>query len=150
MYDKIMNFMKQYFPAYSDYGQTEDTHRVMDKFYAPDIIFDDGFVSSRDQWYKLCLSHPGVQDKITLEHLFIDEKQRQAGALITTQAIDRKTGDVLVELKMNSLYTLKTDRNGDMQIARIQVFTESDAQKVARLFQIYATGSKNPINTGES
>jgi hypothetical protein len=109
----------------------------MDGFYAPDIIFDDGVITSRTQWYKACLSHPGVQDKITLEHLFVDEKQQEAGALVTTQAIEKATGNVLVEIKMNVLYSLKKDIDGKMSICRIRVFTESNPAKCAKLMQVY-------------
>ena len=144
VYQDIMRFMESYFPAYSESGQIAETHHVMDKFYASDIIFDDGVVTSRDQWYKMCLSHPAVQDKITLEHLWVDEKQKEAGAVCKTQAIDRKTGEVLVELKMNVLYSLKIDDKKDIKIARVRVFLESNPQKASKLFQIYAMGSKGP------
>ena len=142
IYSDIVRFMEEYFPAYSQYAQLSETQHLMDKFYAPDIIFDDGVVTSRDQWYKMCLSHPAVQDKITLLHLWVDEKQKEAGAVCKTQAIDRKTGEVLVELKMNVLYSLKIDDKKDMKIARVQVFLESNPQKAAKLFQTYAMGSK--------
>jgi hypothetical protein len=140
LYDDIINYIKEYFPAYSEYGQSPETYRVMDKFYAPDVCFDDGMVTSREQWYKMCLSHPAVQDKITLEHLFVDEKQIEVGALLKTQAIERKTGKVLLELKMNVLYVLKIDDNKDFKIAKVKVFCESDAEKIAGLFQVYKTG----------
>ena len=142
IYNEIVSFMKEYFPTYSQYGQVPETYHAMDKFYAPDIIFDDGVVTSREQWYKMCLSHPAIQDKIALEHLWVDEKQKEAGALCKTQAIDRKTGEVLLELKMNVLYSLKIDDKQDMKIARVRVFLESNPQKASKLFQIYAMGSQ--------
>jgi hypothetical protein len=137
MYDDIVRFMKEYFPAYSEKGQVAETHHVMDKFYAPDITFDEGIITSREQWYKACLSHPAIQDKITLEHLFVDEKQKEAGALVKTQAIERASGKVLLEIKMNVLYSLKIDKNGDIKITNIKVFLESNPQKAARLMQVY-------------
>jgi hypothetical protein len=136
-YDEIVGFMKEYFPAYSEKAQIAETQHVMDRFYAPDIIFDDGVITSRDQWYKACLSHPAVQDKITLEHLFVDEKQQEAGAIVKTQAIERATGTVLVELKMNVLYSLKVGENKDIKISHIKVFLESNPQKGAKLMQTY-------------
>jgi hypothetical protein len=136
-YDEIVRFMTDYFPAYSEKGQIEETQHVMDKFYAPDIAFDDGVITSREQWYKACLSHPAIQDKITLEHLFVDEKQQEAGALVKTQAIERATGNVLVEIKMNVLYSLKEDKNKDIKITHVKVFLESNPQKGAKLMQTY-------------
>ena len=143
LYKDIVHFMEEYFPAYSEKGQIEETHHVMDKFYAPDLVFDDGVVTSRDQWYKSCLAHPAIQDKITLEHLWVDEQQKEVGALCKTQAIDRKSGEVLLELKMNVLYSLKIDDKKDIKIARVRVFLESNPQKAAKLFQLYAMGSQS-------
>lgn len=136
-YDEITGFMTEYFPAYSEKGQIAETQHIMDRFYAPDIIFDDGVITSREQWYKACLSHPAVQDKITLEHLFVDEKQQEAGALVKTQAIERATGKVLVEIKMNVLYSLKADLNGNIKITHIRVFLESNPEKGALLMRTY-------------
>jgi hypothetical protein len=129
--------MEEYFPAYSEKGQIAETQHVMDRFYDPDIAFDDGVITSRAQWYAACLSHPAVQDKITLEHLIIDEKQLEAGALVKTQAVERATGTVLVEIKMNVLYLLKEEPNKDIKITRIRVFLESDPLKGAKLMQTY-------------
>jgi len=137
IYDDIIKFMKEYFQAYSEKGQVKETQHVMDKFYAPDLAFDDGVITSREQWYKACLSHPAIQDKITLEHLFVDEKQKEAGALVKTQAIERASGKVLLEIKMNVLYSLKVDKNKDIKITSVKVFLESNPQKAARLMQVY-------------
>jgi hypothetical protein len=132
--------MEQYFPSYSEYGQVAETHRIMDKFYSPDLCFDDGVVTSREQWYEACLKHPAIQDKLTLEHLFIDERQKEVGALLKTQAIERASGNVLLELKMNVLYNLKIDQNKDIKITKVRVFLESDPRKVAKLSQLYRIG----------
>jgi hypothetical protein len=146
MYDDIVRFMKEYFLAYSEKGQVKETQQVMDKFYAPDLVFDDGAMTSREQWYKACLAHPAIQDKLTLEHVFVDEKQKEAGALVKTQAIDRASGKVLLEMKLYTLYNLKVDRNKEMKIARVKVFLESDPQKAAKLVQLYAIGSPRTKN----
>jgi hypothetical protein len=138
LYDKIAVFMQEYFPAYSQYGQISETHRMMDKFYAPDLFFDDGVVTNREQWYQRCLLHPAIQDKLNVEHLLIDERQLEAGALLKTQAIDRVSGKVMLELRMNVLYNLKQDQNGDLKIAKVKVFLESDPAKAAKLAQLYA------------
>lgn len=142
LYNNIVRFMEEYFTAYSEYGQVAETIRIMDKFYAPDLCFDEGVVTSREQWYERCLAHPIVQDKLTLEHLFVDEKQKEVGALLRTQAIVRATGEVLVELKMNVLYNLKIDQNKDIKITKVKVFPESDPVKVTKLFQAYAMDGK--------
>ena len=141
LYGDIIHFMEEYFPAYSQYCQILETQYLMDKFYAPELSFDDGVVTNRKQWYERCLAHPAVQDKLTLEHLFVDEKQKEVGALLKTQAIDRTTGKVLLELKMNVLYNLEINHNKDIKIKRVRVFLESDPHKMEKLIQIYAIGS---------
>jgi len=135
-YDKIARFMNEYVKAYSEYGQVAETHNVMDKFYAPELSFDD-MVTSREQWYKTCLNHTDIQDKLTLEHLFIDEKQNEVGALLTAQAIKQSTGKVLLTIKMNTLYNLKTDEYGNLKITKARVYLETHPQKVAELCRIY-------------
>ena len=138
IYGDIVRFMEEYFPAYSQYAQLYETQYFMDKFYAPELSFDDGVVNSREEWYGRCLAHPAIQDKLTVEHLFVDEKQKEVGALLKTQAVDRATGDVLLELRMNVLYNLKIDDDRDIKIAKVRVFLESDPRKVAKLSQLYS------------
>ena len=135
-YDEIARFMNEYVKAYSEEGQVPETHRVMDRFYSPELSFDD-LVTSREQWYETCLSHSHVQDQLTVEHLFIDEKQNEVGALLIARAVERATGRVLLEIKMNTLYNLKVDENGDLKITKARVFLETHPQKVAKLCQIY-------------
>ena len=77
IYNDIVRFMEEYFIAYSQYGQIPETQHVMDKFYAPDLTFDDDVVKSRAEWYARCLTHPAIQDKLLVEHLFIDERQNE-------------------------------------------------------------------------
>jgi hypothetical protein len=140
MYSDIVRFMEEYFLAYSEYAQFSETQHLMDKFYAPDLTFDDDAVKSRAEWYERCLAHPAIQDKLTVEHLFVDERQNEVGALLKTQAIDRATGEVLLELKMNVLYILKIDADRDIKIKKVKVFLESDPRKAAKLSQLYSIG----------
>jgi len=136
-YNDILHFMEEYFPAYSLHAQTLETQHIMDEFYAPDLIFDNGVVTSRDQWYERCLAHPNVQDKLTVEHLLIDERQNEVFAFLKTEAIERKTGQVLLEVKMNVLYCLRI-KGRDIKIAEVRVFLSGDPQKAAKLIELYA------------
>jgi len=142
IYSDIVRFMEEYFIAYSRYGQLPETQHVMDKFYAPDLTFDDDVVKSRAEWYERCLAHPAIQDKLLVEHLIVDERQKEVGALLKTQAIERATGEVLLELKMNVLYNLKIDAYKDIKITKVKVFLESDPRKAAKLVQLYSIDSK--------
>jgi hypothetical protein len=137
-YNTIACFMNEYFPAYSQQGQLPETIHEMDRFYAPNLCFDDGVVTSREQWYSRCLSHPQIQDKISVEHLFIDERQLEAGGLLKTQLIARSSGQVLVEIKMNVLYSLESDENNKLKIIRVRVYLESDPGKAVLFFKTLA------------
>jgi hypothetical protein len=86
------------------------------------------------------LNHPAIQDKITLEHLYVDERQKEVGALAMTQAIDRATGGVLLQLRMNVFYGLRIGVDGDIKIVKVKVFLETDPAKVTRLTQLYHIG----------
>ena len=142
MYSDIVRFMEEYFLAYSEYAQFSETQHLMDKFYAPDLTFDDDVVKNRAEWYERCLAHPAIQDKLLVEHLIVDERQKEVGALLKTQAIERATGEVLLELKMNVLYNLKIDADKDIKITKVKVFLESDPRKAAKLVQLYSIDSK--------
>ena len=142
LYSDIVRFMEEYVMAYSQYGQLPETQHVMDKFYVPDLTFDDDVVKSRAEWYERCLAHPAIQDKLLVEHLIVDERQKEVGALLKTQAIERATGEVLLELKMNVLYILKIDADKSIKITKVKVFLESDPRKAAKLVQLYSIGSK--------
>jgi hypothetical protein len=140
IYDAIMLFFKEYIADYSKYGQTEETIHVMDKYYATDLSFPDDMVIGREQWYKRCLNHPGVQDKLSLEHIVIDEKKHEVAALLKTEAIDRKTGNILMELRMNALYTLRISKDKDIKITAVRIFLESNPEKTQRLALLYKIG----------
>jgi hypothetical protein len=77
-----------------------------------------------------------------VEHLIVDERQKEVGALLKTQAIERATGEVLLELKMNVLYNLKIGVDTDIKITKVKVFLESDPRKAAKLVQLYSIDSK--------
>ncbi len=139
-YDDIVRFMKEYFPVYSQQGQVAETHRVMDKFYAPELSFPADGVTSREQWYERCLAHPAVQDRLSLEHLYIDERQNEVGALLKTEAVDRASGKVILELHLNVIYNIKISADKDIKITRVRVFVENDPDKVVKLNQLYQIG----------
>jgi hypothetical protein len=138
-YHEMLHFMEEYFPAYSLYGQIEETHHVMISF-TPEVTFDDGLITGAINGTSL-LAHPAIQDNCGYTSI-VDEKQKEVGALLKTQAIDRATGNVLLELKMNVLYSLKIDQNGDLKITKVRVFLESNPDKVAKLAIIYGMGGK--------
>ena len=78
MYDEIVSFMNEYLHAFSEDAQIAEWQRIMDKYYAPDLTIDNGKISGREQWYKVCLSHPTIRTCIVPDHLFIDENTERS------------------------------------------------------------------------
>ncbi len=139
-YDAIVRFMEEYITTYNQYGQVKETYRAMDEFYAPDLSFPDDKVTSREQWYKRCLAHPAVQDKLTAERLIVDENQKEVTALLKTQAIDRATGNVLVELEFTAFYSLNISGD-DIKITKVKIFLGSPPDKALKLAKLYNIGA---------
>jgi hypothetical protein len=137
MYKEIVSFMMEYFHAFSEDCQVAETQHVMDKYYAPDLTIDDGKMKGRELWYKICLSHPNIKDVLVSDHLFIDETQNEVGVLVRTQYVNRTTGEMMVELKMNVLYKLKLGPNKDIKITNFRVYTESDVEKLTKMWNLF-------------
>ena len=135
--EQIVNFMKDYFLAFSEDGQLPGNKAAMDKYYAPDLTIDDNMVTNREQWYKICLSHPDIKDVLVADHLMIDEEQNEVGALVRTQYIRRSTGELLIELKMNVLYTLQIDDNENIIITSFRVYSESNVEKLNKMWELF-------------
>ncbi len=140
-YDEIKEFMLSYFPDYAEKAQDPGLQPAMDKYYAPDIKFDNGIITSREQWYRACLSHPAVVDVITPNKLCIDEKNLFVSAMVTSRPTERATGKALMEIDMNAFYTLKENEEGKLSIARIEVFVESTPGKLEQMMQAYGMKS---------
>lgn len=139
-YSRILRFFEDYVTTYSEYGQDADTITMMNKYYSPDLSFPEDMVFGREQWYKRCLNHPDVLDKLAIERCIIDDRKNEISAILKTEAIDRRTGKVLMELRMNALYKLRIDDNQNISITEVRIFLESNPEKVTRLAQLYRIG----------
>ena len=139
-YNKILSFFEEYIATYNKYGQDPDTISMMDEYYASDLSFPEDRVFGREQWYKRCLNHPDVLDKLTIEHCVIDDQQNEVSAILVTRAVDRVTGVELMELKMHALYKLRIADDDDIKITEVRLFLESNPGKVAKLAQLYRIG----------
>jgi len=129
-YSRILRFFEDYVTTYSEYGQDADTITMMNKYYSPDLSFPEDMVFGREQWYKRCLNHPDVLDKLAIERCIIDDRKNEISAILKT----------LMELRMNALYKLRIDDNQNISITEVRIFLESNPEKVTRLAQLYRIG----------
>ena len=86
-YSRILWFFEDYITPHSEYGQNVETINMMDEYYDPDPSFPEDMVFGREQWYKQCLNHPDVLDKLTIERCIIDDRKNEISALLRTEAI---------------------------------------------------------------
>ena len=139
-YNRILRFFEDYVATYSEYGQDAETINMMDMYYASDLSFPEDMVIGREQWYKRCLNHPDVLDKLAIERCIIDDRKNEISAILRTEAIDRGTGKLLMELRMSALYKLRIDDKQNIRITEGRIFLESNPEKVSRLTQLYRIG----------
>ena len=139
-YNRILRFFEDYVATYSEYGQDAETINMMDTYYASDLSFPEDMVIGREQWYKRCLNHPDVLDKLAIERCIIDDRKNEISAILRTEAIDRGTGKLLMELRMSALYKLRIDDKQNIRITEVRIFLESNPEKVSRLTQLYRIG----------
>ena len=139
-YNRILRFFEDYVATYSEYGQDAETINMMDMYYASDLSFPEDMVIGREQWYKRCLNHPDVLDKLAIERCIIDDRKNEISAILRTEAIDRGTGKLLMELRMSALYKLRIDDKQNIRITEVRIFLESNPEKVSRLTRLYRIG----------
>ncbi len=130
-YDEILEFMREYFPTYSEYGQDAATAERMHDFYAPDLVFtahvgrpEPSVFPSREAFLAFDISHPSSYERLTPLHMSIDERQKTVFALIRFEFVERATGRVLVEELGTALYQLADDARGGIEIKTCTFFPQ--------------------------
>ena len=128
-YDTIVKFMQDYFETFNTYGQDPKTINRLDEYYAPDVEFTPyvagiGHCDSREDFYRVLLSHPSGYEKLTPEEIVVDERRRAVVVLIKAEISDSQTGEVLVTKRYFVLYPLELDVNNTLKIKKIQLFWE--------------------------
>ena len=128
-YDMIVKFMQDYFETFNTYGQDPKTINRLDEYYAPDVEFTPyvagiGHCDSREDFYRVLLSHPSGYEKLTPEEIVVDERRRAVVVLIKAEISDSQTGEVLVTKRYFVLYPLELDVNNTLKIKKIQLFWE--------------------------
>ena len=128
-YDNIIEFMKEYFPAYNANAQNPETiHRMYD-YFAPDLEFIPyvaglEHTTSRDEFLGIMSSHPSSYETITADDVFIDERKKVVVVLARTEVVDRNTGEVVVRKSYLPRYQLALDENNTIKIKQLKFFWE--------------------------
>jgi hypothetical protein len=128
-YEYLQNWIKEYFEAFNQYGQSPDTVHRMDEYFAPDFEFRPYVaaitpVKGRKEWYKVITSHPSGYEKLTPEDIVIDERRMVFVARIKAEIMDSKTKEVLVTKRYFANYPLELDENNKVKIKRLEFFWE--------------------------
>ena len=142
-YDNIVKWMKDYFQAYSNYGQDPETAHRMHDYFAPDLEFVPYIaalrkdMTSRDTFLQVTSSHPSWYETLTPEDITVDEKRGVAVVLFRLEVIDKKTGEVVVKKRAMSHYQLVLDENKTIKIRKIQFFWEVLPPGVPEFYDLF-------------
>jgi hypothetical protein len=130
-YDAMVAFMREYFPAYSDYGQDPATVHKMHEYYTPDLVFTGytGFAEptvfpDRAAFLEFDVSHPSSYERLTVEDMTVDERRKVVFAIIKFAYVDRATGVVLAEETGATQYHLVLDEDGAIKIKSFVFFAQ--------------------------
>jgi hypothetical protein len=130
-YDSMVAFMRDYFPAYSDLGQSPATVHRMHDYYTPDLVFI-GYVGlpepkvypDRAAFLEFDLSHPSSYERLTVEDMTVDERRGTVFAIIKFEFVDTSTGAVLAEERGATKYQLVLDQDGTIKISSFVFFAQ--------------------------
>jgi|WetSurMetagenome_2_1015567.scaffolds.fasta_scaffold18357_2 hypothetical protein len=130
-YDSMVAFMRDYFPAYSDFGQDPATVHRMHDYYTPDFVFT-GYVglpepsvyADRASFLEFDISHPSSYERLTVEDMTVDERRGTVFAIIKFEFVDTSTGAVLAEERGATKYQLVLDEAGTIKVSSFVFFAQ--------------------------
>ena len=132
-YDDIEKWIKEYLNAYNLYAQNPETVNKMAEYFSPDVYFipyisafggPGNPVTSRDDFFKMFISHPTVYEQFEVEDIFIDERKMTVTAFLNVSLYESKTNKVLLKKHYQPRYQLVVDENEKLKIKTIFFFWE--------------------------
>jgi hypothetical protein len=144
-YEEILNWLKDYLNAYNSYAQNPETVERMAEYFTPDVHFipyisafggPDNAITSRDDFFKMFISHPTVYEKFETEDIIVDEKRMEAVAFLNVSLYDSKTNKVLLKKHYQPRYQLVIDEKNKIKISTIFFFWESMPPEVDEAYAI--------------
>ena len=141
-YDSIMQFMQDYFRDFVLYSHFPETAYHMHDYFAPDLEFipymvGNRHISGRDTFIRLLTSHPSSIETLVPADIMVDDKQKTAVVLISSEVSDSVTKKVLVRKKYMVIYQLKLDEKSTIKIGRIHYFEETLPQGTLDLGDVF-------------
>lgn len=124
-YDNMMDFMEEYFRAYSTVAQDPATTHQMREFYAPEFTLVQYFpryaVSDLQLFLDMSSAHPGIQETLEPEYIMIDDRQNRAAVYLKAYFTVKNTGEVVTDMT-SAHYHLKLDEENTIKIEKLILF----------------------------
>jgi hypothetical protein len=139
-HDRIMEFMRRYFGAYSTVAQDPKTVQQMNEYYAPELrvtIYTPRIaVSDRESFLHRSSSHPTIQETLIPEYIIADAIQHMAAALLKGEFTFKTTGEVITQM-FSAHYQLKVDEKNSIKIKNLSLFGQYVPHGKQNIFEIY-------------
>ena len=130
-YEKIAEWMYEYWNAYNEYAQNPETVSRMCDYFTPDLEFlpytaqiSHMHTTKREDFFNILTGHPRGYERFTPEDMVIDERRNIVVALLKAEFHDSKTATLLLTKRYLVHYTLVPDEDGNPKIKKILFFWE--------------------------
>lgn len=145
-YDKIKEFMDEYFKDYSQYAQDQETMPKMDKYWTPDILVTAYFqlkggeyplqFRDRKAWQDFLVEgHLKIWETLIPTEIMIDTTRLMSTSMLKVKKYDRENDKELCNLDGIGYYRLVLNEDNSLQIKSLDFFT-GDPGSFAKLYEI--------------
>jgi len=128
-YQKVEQFMAEYYDAYNMYAQDAQTMDLMDEYWAPEFTsiqflpLPEPLVMDLFTWKNfLVFAHLNMIETLTLKELSIDTKNLSAVTRLSIDFNDRVTGDLMLNVDCVGFYNLKVNKKNKIQITCLKLY----------------------------
>ena len=138
--DRILEYLKTYFTAYSTVAQDPRTVHLMNGYYAPDLtvtVYTPRIsVSDLGTFLRRSSSHPDIQETLIPEQIIVDERQRMATVQLKGEFTFKATGEVMTHM-FSAHYQFALDENERLKIKNLWLFAQLVRSGKQSIFEIY-------------
>jgi hypothetical protein len=146
LYQRIKQFMEEYFESYSKYAQDEENMPKMDIFWTEDFkttaymqLKDDVYplqFHDRKTWQDFLIEgHLKIIEILKPTDVMIDTEEMKVAAKLLIQKFDRDSGKKLCNLDGLGYYTLKELESGNLILESLDFYCGDPAQ-LSNLYNI--------------